>query len=280
MQGIDYSWFRTSAASIKAAGFNFVCRYLSYDPGKNISAGEAQDLLNNDLGVILVWETTANRALSGRAAGVADANAALNQANAVGQPNFLPIYFACDWDATPAQQSAIDEYLRGAGQVLGPEWVGVYGGYWIVKRCFDNGSARWGWQTYAWSGGNIEGRAHIYQYLNGGAFAGQADLNRSLKDNFGQWVKAAPPAPAPLPVPPPAPEPIPVPTPAPVPVPEPVPVPTPTPDPTPVPDPIPEPLPQPIPLPPVSPPTSVWGTEIGVLVTKFFDWLRKLFGGK
>lgn len=262
MQGIDYSWFRVGGANIKAAGFNFVCRYLSYNPGKNISAAEAADLLNNDLGIILVWETTATRALSGRAGGIADAHEALNQANACGQPNFLPIYFAVDFDATPAQQGAIDEYLRGAGQVLGPEWVGVYGGYWIVKRCFDNGSARWGWQTYAWSGGNIEGRAHIYQYLNGGAFGGQADLNRSLKDNFGQWVHPAPaPAPAPIPEPTPAPEPIPVPQPAPEPVPEPIPVPEPLPVP-PVPS-----------VPPIEQPKWVW-EQIWDLIVAFF---KKLF---
>ena len=187
MIGIDYSWARPGAANIKAAGYDFICRYLSYDPGKNISASEAQDALNNGLGIILVWETTASRALSGRAGGIEDANEALRQANAVGQPNFLPIYFAVDFDASPAQQGAIDEYLRGAGTVLGPAYVGVYGGYWVVKRCLDNGSAKWAWQTYAWSGGNIDPRIHIYQYLNGGAFNGQADLNEAKQTNFGQW---------------------------------------------------------------------------------------------
>ncbi len=187
MKGLDFSWARPGAANIKAAGYDFICRYLSYDAGKNISAGEAQDALNHGLGIILVWETTANRALSGRAGGIADANEAVKQANAAGQPNFLPIYFAVDFDATPAQQGAIDEYLRGAGTVLGSAYVGVYGGYWVVKRCLDNGSAKWAWQTYAWSGGNIDPRIHIYQYLNGGAFGGQADLNEAKQTNFGQW---------------------------------------------------------------------------------------------
>jgi hypothetical protein len=228
MKGLDYSWARPNPAEIKARGYDFVCRYLSYDAGKNISPQEAQDLLNNNLGIILVWESTATRALAGKQAGIEDAWEALNQANAIGQPNYLPIYMAVDFDATESQQGAIDDYLRGAAQVFGSDWVGVYGGFYIVKRCLDHGTAKWGWQTLAWSGGQVDPRVHIYQ--NGGTdFNNRADINEARQDNFGQWVRnVAPPAPAPEPAP--------------------VPEPTPTPEP---PAPTSEPTPKPSPEPPV-----------------------------
>jgi hypothetical protein len=190
--GIDYAWGRPGGNAIKSAGYNFVCRYLSYDSSKNIDLPETKDLTNNSLSIVVVWESTSDRALSGFSAGRDDAMIAANQIHNAGLPNNMPIYFAVDFDASPPQQAAIDDYLRGAAAVIGTERVGVYGSYYVVKRCFDNGTAAFGWQTAAWSGGKREPRAHIYQRIESiNINEVSCDVNEALKESFGQSVKGA-----------------------------------------------------------------------------------------
>jgi hypothetical protein len=201
MRGLDYAGGRPSGSVIKSAGYDFVCRYLSDGgpslPGKLLLPSEARDLLDSGVDIVSNWETTADRMLAGFGAGQLDAQRALNQVLACGGRRDRPIYFSCDIDASPGQQGAIDDYLRGAAQVLGVENVGVYGGYWVVKRCFDNGTIRWGWQTSAWSGGNLDQRAHIYQNFNrpGGMYVYvggvQCDYDEALQTDFGQWTHYA-----------------------------------------------------------------------------------------
>jgi hypothetical protein len=183
--GWDYAWWRPTNKQLKDNGCQFVCRYLSYDTtGKNLTKSEYQNLLKQNVSVVLNWEYATNAALNGKAQGVKDAKAAEAQRKAIGAPA-APIYFSCDWDATPAQQAAINAYLDGCASVVGRDRVGVYGSYYVVKRSMEAGKAKWGWQTYAWSGGQIYSKAHIYQYQNG-VMGGQADRNKSLQDNFGQ----------------------------------------------------------------------------------------------
>ena len=196
--GVDYAWGRPGAAALKRAGARFVCRYLSHDPTKDLSAAEAAELAAAGIALVVVWETTARRALDGRGAGAVDARTAERAAAALGMPGDRPIYFAADWDATPGQQDEINAYLDGAASVIGRARVGLYGGYWPLSRALDAGRARWGWQTYAWSGGRWDARAHIQQYSIDHRINGVGvDYNRAVKDDFGQWRPAAggPPAP-------------------------------------------------------------------------------------
>jgi hypothetical protein len=101
------------------------------------------------------------------------------------------VYFSADWDATSGEQAAIDAYLKGAASVLGAGRVGVYGSFDVINRCKRNGTARWFWQTYAWSGGRLSGAAHLYQYHNGQHINGAVDLTRALVPEFGQWHAGA-----------------------------------------------------------------------------------------
>lgn len=201
--GLDYSWSAPIApAHHKAVGSSFACRYLNGSGTKAITRAEASALQNGGIAVVGVYETTAKRALNGRAAGVADANAAVNLARAAGKPEGRPIYFAVDFDATLADQPAIAEYFRGVGDVLnnlGPAGmphqsaVGVYGGYWPCKRLADAGLVGYIWQTAAWSGRNLLSRANIYQFSFAHSVAGHSvDYDRALKADFGQWGFAAP----------------------------------------------------------------------------------------
>jgi hypothetical protein len=199
LRGLDYAGGIPPAAAISAAGYRFVVRYLTPGgpalPGKLLTRAEYASLIAAGVAVTVNWETSAIRMKGGHDAGVADARDADAAARKIGHPSSKPIYFSADWDTTPADQIAIDAYLRGAAEVLGPDRVGVYGSYYVVKRCLDNGTARWAWQTLAWSGGQTDPRAHIFQRIGTVFIAGvPCDINESNADYFGQHVYAPPAA--------------------------------------------------------------------------------------
>jgi hypothetical protein len=194
-EGIDYAFGRPSIAALKAAGVKFVCRYLSHSPTKNLTPDEAQALSDVGIWIVVVWETTARRALDGYAGGSLDALEARRQAEACGMPAGRPIYFAVDWDAQPGQQAAINGYLDGAASVLGRGQVGIYGGYEPVSRALAGGHAAWAWQTYAWSGGRWNPGAQLQQYSNDHTLGGVAcDYDRAVTSDFGQWRVGVTPA--------------------------------------------------------------------------------------
>lgn len=201
-KGLDYSWARPGGALIKRAGYQFVVRYIPYpgNGGKGLEKPELDDLRNNGIAVAIVFESRAARALDGREAGRQDARESQKQIERIGLDRDMPVYFAVDFDANAAQQPAIDEYLRGAADVLGIGRVGVYAGYHVIKRVVENKTATYLWQTYAWSGGNVHPAIHLYQYLNGQHLNGAVDFNDSKKADFGQ-ENSAPVAPSPSPAP-------------------------------------------------------------------------------
>jgi hypothetical protein len=197
-EGIDYSYGSgLTANAMRSAGKHFVCRYLATLPNsKCINKAEATNLLRAGLAVVLVWETTADRVLSGGGGGAADAREADRQATGLGMRG-IPIYFACDIDATPGQQGAINGYCDGAASVIGRSRTGLYGGYWPVSRAFSAGKIKYGWQTYAWSGGNLDRRAQLYQYRNAVHLGpAEVDLDRSMATDYGQWPRPRTSAPA------------------------------------------------------------------------------------
>lgn len=190
-EGVDYSWARPGAAALKRAGKDFAVRYLYPDGagGKGLDIGEVQDFNANGVDILVVFESYVARPKEGRAAGVADAKTSQAELVRLGLPTGMPVYFAVDWDASAGDQAAIDEYLRGCAEVLGADRVGVYGGIRVIQRCMASKSATWFWQTYAWSGGNVQEGIHLYQYSNGENINGAVDFNRTSLDNFGQASK-------------------------------------------------------------------------------------------
>jgi hypothetical protein len=151
--------------------------------------------------MVLVRETTDNRASAGHDAGVTDAKAALKQARALHMPEDRPIYFAVDYDAPGPDVRA---YFEGIGTVLPLERIGVYGGLRSVTYLHKNKKVHWVWQTYAWSGGKWYGTTHIRQYNNGISVGGvDCDADRAWLPDYGQWmpnkspVTPAPPTPTP-----------------------------------------------------------------------------------
>lgn len=204
--GIDYAWTHPQIQAMKAAGVKFSARYLSHDSAKNLSAREAQQLTAAGIDIVVVWESTASRSLGGYYAGVADAHDALAEAAACGMPSGRPIYFAVDFDASQAQMHTVMAYLDGAAKYLGVGRVGIYGGYYPVHAAFSGGHVAYGWQTYAWSGGQWDARAQLQQYSNGRRVGGvDCDYNRGVKDDYGQWRVGGTSTPTPTPPPTPTP---------------------------------------------------------------------------
>lgn len=191
-EGVDLSWSRPGGSALKSAGKKFVMRYAWPGGGKGLTLSELSDYRNHNLAVGIVYESTSGRALAGYAAGVNDAKVAQGQLAALRLPATLPLYFAVDFDATPAQQPAVDAYLNGAASVIGRARTGVYGSYFVCARCRANGTATWLWQTYAWSGGRVLSGIHVYQYKNGQTInGGSVDFCRSYQPEFGQSATSA-----------------------------------------------------------------------------------------
>src|SRR5579863_5973584 len=124
---IDYSLARPALGEILQHGYVGVMRYLApaIDAPKVIYKAEYDALRAAGLLVGLNWEWYANRPLEGAAAGTADAQAALAQAEALGYTG--PIYFSVDFDATPADQTPINAYFEACAGVIGKARLGAYG---------------------------------------------------------------------------------------------------------------------------------------------------------
>mgnify|MGYP000370749531 CR=1 FL=1 len=203
LQGVDYSWARPGGKTLKDAGKHFAVRYIPYpgNGGKGLEPAERDDLKANGVAIAMVFESYAARAREGFGAGAADAAESKRQLERLGMVG-TPVYFAVDYDAPESDQPVIDAYLKGAASVLGVDKVGVYAGYWVVKRCKENGTAKYLWQTYAWSGGNVHPDIHLYQYKNGQNLNGAVDFTEARKEDFGQWnAVAVKPQPTPVPTP-------------------------------------------------------------------------------
>jgi hypothetical protein len=183
--GVDYPWSKPAPAALKAAGVTFAMRYLSNDETKNLTRSEADALAAQGIWSGVVWETTAGRALAGRAAGAEDAREALAQAQACGMPAGRPVYFAVDLDTT---WDRVAPYFQGVNDVLPAAQVGVYGGIRIVQAAAASGLVTWYWQAEAWSGGRWEPRAHIRQAGTARYGGVDCDKNTAMTSDFGQWM--------------------------------------------------------------------------------------------
>ena len=180
---LDYAWARPSPATIKAAGYSGVMRYLSPDASKNLSPGERDALLSAGLSIGLVWESFAARAGQGFAAGAVDANAAEAQADALGYPTTAVLFYACDYDANP---SAVTPYFAGVMSAARRP-VGVYGSARVVEGV----NVPYMWQACAWSGGRVSTVAHLYQRLQATVPNPIASTDENIVlHNFPMWTNA------------------------------------------------------------------------------------------
>ncbi|HEY6926586.1 MAG TPA: DUF1906 domain-containing protein [Steroidobacteraceae bacterium] len=188
IEGVDYAWDGPSPDALVAAGKKFAVRYGGPgSAGKQLTAKELSALKAAGIAVVANAEGVSN-GFRGFSSGKAWAQSAWSHFSALGMPADRPIYFSVDWDAGPSDWSDIDLALHGAASVIGSAQVGVYGGYDTIAHCWNAGTARWFWQTYAWSGTKLHRASHLYQYRNGVQIGGSdLDLDRALQADFGQW---------------------------------------------------------------------------------------------
>lgn len=186
---LDYSSGYPSPASIKAAGYSGIVRYIG-TPGraKNMTRREAGAMRAAGIPIAGVYESTAGWMLGGASAGREAALRALDDAARLGL-NLRSVNFACDVDiTTAAQMTAVRRCLDGASATaLNLARTGVYGEADVIDACVGGGNAVWGWQTRAWSGGRVSSRAHLLQQI-GYVYPGGVQCDRStvLKLDWGQ----------------------------------------------------------------------------------------------
>jgi hypothetical protein len=169
---VDFSYSRISGATLASKGIKLACRYLSHTDGKNLHASEAQDLLSHGVGILLNWESSANRALGGSGSGTPDGRDAASLAESVGAPHGKVIYYSVDENVSPDQYYLVEQYLIAAREATSGRYgVGVYAKYGLIQYLNSRGFTH-NWQTYAWSGGLLSTATDLYQYLNGQTLAG------------------------------------------------------------------------------------------------------------
>lgn len=221
-RGVDYAFTpHPPVTAVKSAGMTFVGRYVSSQPendtnGKNLLSGEQRALHGAGLKIILFAEEGGQRMTEGHDAGVADADHFKAVTNSLGMDAAV-MFCCCDFDAAPGQQNALNAYLDGVSSVLGPDRVGIYGGYYVVRRCLDAGKAQYACQTLAWSGQphqatdphnfwdgqtNWDTRAQIRQHLQIRVSGVSVDFDEAFATDYGQWPRLTAPPPKPAPVPP------------------------------------------------------------------------------
>lgn len=188
IEGVDYAFSRPPISALIVTGKQFACRYGGPgSSGKHLDAAELAALTSAGIAVVANAEGAA-QGFSGAAAGRSWAQQAQAHFDALGMPADRPIYFSVDWNANASDYPGIDAALKAAGQVIGAARVGVYGSFRTISHCVSAGTARWFWQTYAWSGGAWHPSCHLQQYRNGVTIGGgDCDLNRAMQPDYGQW---------------------------------------------------------------------------------------------
>lgn len=191
----DYAAFARQAV---ASGFRFDWRYLCHPGTRPINAtkvarpAEVVAARAAGLAVALIWQDTKHDTAGGYAAGRAHGAEARRQAEALGHPLGLAIYFAVgDYDAPASDHGRIADYLRGVAEELAMRYhVGGYGKRSVVEAMLDRGAIAYAWQSYGFSRpvGEVSPRAHVYQRLEQVTVGGVlCDVNEAYAENFGQW---------------------------------------------------------------------------------------------
>lgn len=203
----DYSFARPSPGQLKAAGYLGAMRYLAPLPNtKVVTLAEAQAIWAAGWMLGLVWEGVAQEAEAGYPAGVAHAQAALAQADALGWPGSRPIFFVLeDPNEEPSSDwPTIEAYCQGVASVLGAARVGGYGSQALLEHLLAVGLISWGWQVGGWSASVSTVRGMVlYQRLSTTicppALAGSIDEDAVLQADWGGWdgQPVDPPVPSP-----------------------------------------------------------------------------------
>lgn len=213
---IDFAEKLVPADQVAAAGYTGALVYVSeLRPGatfdfKPVTREYADALRALGLQVVSIyqygkpnWPGAPSDYTRGYDGGVSDAQTALLLHVAAGGPDSAPIFFSIDEDIDSATwKSVAVQWLRGINSVIGMERTGVYGhagvcGWAIADGVIGHSTTpgyRWAWQTRAWSDGEREPAAVLYQRVIvtasdpgislGGTHVDEDDI---LAADYGQW---------------------------------------------------------------------------------------------
>lgn len=215
MRLIDFAERLVQPEQIKAAGYDGALVYVSeLRPGatfdfKPVTREYADGLRAAGLHVVSCYQfgkpgwPSPSDFTRGYDGGVADAQTALQLHGAAGGPDTAPIFFSVDepLDAGTWKGVAV-QWFHGINSVLGVERTGIYGGSrecgWAIGDGVIGHSTtpgyRWAWQTKAWSHGEREPAAVLFQTevvtaTDPGALIDgvHVDVDDVLAPDFGQW---------------------------------------------------------------------------------------------
>jgi len=186
LEGIDCSTKLTtsSAQALRDAGVLSVGRYLGRNLWNGLTKDEAKAILDAGMSLFLIWELApTKRSYFSYNKGLSDAAGSIAEAEYLGAPDGVAIYFTVDYDAQAGDMSAIADYFNGVKDGLGSKYLmGVYGSYTVMQGV----KADRYYQTYAWSGGH-KVPFHIYQYSNDVTVQGIAVDKDCVNEDAGLW---------------------------------------------------------------------------------------------
>ena len=213
---IDFAERLVSPEQIKDAGFQGALVYVSeLRPGatfdfKPVTRAYTDGLRAAGLHVVSCYQfgkpgwPTPSDFTRGYDGGVADARTAQRLHSAAGGPDAAPIFFSVDEDIDAGTwKSTASQWFRGINSVLGVERTGIYGhnracGWAIADGVVGHSSTpgySWAWQTRAWSHGEREPAAVLFQAEvvtasdPGTVIDGvHVDVDEVLAADFGQWA--------------------------------------------------------------------------------------------
>ncbi|BBY05831.1 hypothetical protein MNVI_11490 [Mycobacterium noviomagense] len=212
---IDFTEHLVPADQIKAAGYDGAVVYVAESrPGANfdfkpVTRQYADALRAAGLHIVSNYQygkpgwPDPSDYTRGYQGGVADAQTAQGLHAAAGGGDSAPIFFSIDEDIDSNTWKSIGaEWFRGINSVIGVGRTGIYGHSrvcgWAIKdgvvgRSTTAGHS-WAWQTTAWSHGEREPAAVLYQSVvntpsSPGPLLGgtHVDVDDVLATDFGQW---------------------------------------------------------------------------------------------
>ena len=212
---IDFTQRQVPPDQIKAAGYDGALVYVSeLRPGadfdfKPVTREYADGLHAQGLHIVSCYQygkpgwPTPSDFTRGYDGGVADAQTALRLHAAAGGPDSAPIFFSVDEDIDlDTWKGLANQWFRGLNSVLGVQRTGIYGHARACSWAIADGvighstsaEYRWAWQTKAWSHGEREPAAVLYQSVvvsgsEPGVVIGgiHVDQDEVLAADFGQW---------------------------------------------------------------------------------------------
>lgn len=181
-----YSTRPADLTAIARAGYKGIIAYADeeFDSAKVATLSAAK------LGILLVYESSAARALQGYAAGVIDGQRSRNRAAAVGYPLYnCPIFAAVDVNVSPWQHADLLQYFRGFKDG-GVPIVGAYAESAAAEFLLANDAISYVWVPGAmsWSDWNVTETAHVLQLVGSPHIGGIAIDENLILRHIPLWT--------------------------------------------------------------------------------------------